>query len=181
MNKFRDYGFTLIELLIVIGLIGIVGSILVNTIFSILRGSNKGAVVSAIRSEGNYAMQNMVRALQEADTFDGASSNYGSTYVKPCPVVPAAYTTIKINGTALVSCPNPNTGAKGSFSAIDTNAVSIYSCSISCAQASSIDNPSFVINFTMRQSTTGRLSAGLFENTASVDFSTSVRMRNPVQ
>lgn len=183
MKNLKNYhkGFTLIELLIVIGLIGVVGSILVNTVFSTLRGSNKGAVAGAIRSEGSYAMQNMVRDLQEANSFEGVSANYGATYIKPCPTVPTAYTTVKINGTSLVSCPNPNTGSKGSFSAIDNNTVSVFSCSISCSQASPIDNPNFIINFTMRQATSGKVSSGLVENTASVNFSTTVRMRNPVQ
>lgn len=177
----KNKGFTLIELLVVIGLLGVVGAILVNTVFSTLRGSNKGDIVNSVRSDGNYVMQTMVRSLQNAESFQGASSDFTNNYTKPCPAAGASYKSIKINTTELVSCPNAATGDMGSFSSINTTRVSVFSCSITCSQSSDSDNPTYVINFTLKQGTTGKVSTGLLENSATINFSTSVRMRNPVQ
>lgn len=176
----KNKGFTLIELLIVIGLLGVVGAILINIIFSTLRGSNKGTIINAVRSDGNYIMQSMVKSLQYANTFEGVSNDFNVPYTKPCPVSPTAYKSVQINTSTFISCPNSSTGDKGSFSSLNSN-LSVSSCSISCSQSSGADNPTFVINFTLIQAATGKFSGGLAENTASVSFSTSVRMRNPVQ
>lgn len=61
------YGFTLIEVLVVMAIVAIVGTFLVTTFANTLRGSNKSQMLAAIKQNGQTVLDNMSKAIREAD------------------------------------------------------------------------------------------------------------------
>ena len=183
----KNEGFTLVELLSSIIVLVAVGSVITGIITSSLRGTNKTTTIENIRQNGNYALVQMSKNIEYAQVFNGFS-NDNINYVISCPFslapTPAPVTTnynfVKVtplNSNAIVyNCTSspPTITANGS-SLVDTNAVSLSTCTLSCIQTGSTDFPIIKIGFTLGP----KNASGLVENsTPPILFETSLTIRN---
>ncbi len=182
-------GFTLVELLAVAVVMVVVSVIVTATITSSLRGTTKTNTVNDVRQNGNYAISQVSKMIEYAKSFGGISNdnvNFTPNCVNSTPPLtptptPSQYNYLKItgfdNGSTIFSCSqinNLNTIASNGASLIDSNLVSLDSCSFTCSQDRITDSPTIGITFFLSKRTT----SSLFENNASVSFTTSVKMRN---
>lgn len=70
MKRFKSgSGFTLIEILVVIAIVAIAGTILVAIFTNTLRGSNKSQILSAIKQNGQAALDTISIAIRSSDTI----------------------------------------------------------------------------------------------------------------
>ena len=183
----KNEGFTLVELLSSIIVLVAVGSVITGIITSSLRGTNKTTTIENIRQNGNYALVQMSKNIEYAQVFNGFS-NDNINYVISCPFslapTPAPVTTnynfVKVtplNSNAIVyNCTSspPTITANGS-SLVDTNAVSLSTCTLSCIQTGSTDFPIIKIGFTLGP----KNASDLVENsTPPILFETSLTIRN---
>ena len=180
-------GFTLVELLASIIVLVAVGSIMSGIITSSLRGTNKTTTIENIRQNGNYTLAQMSKNIGYAQVFSGFS-NDGANYVTSCPFslapTPAQVTTtynfIKVtplNGSPITyNCvSSPPTITANGVPLIDTNVVSLSTCTLSCTQTVSTDVPIIKVGFTLGP----KNSNNLVENsTPPILFETSVTIRN---
>ncbi|MCL4366051.1 prepilin-type N-terminal cleavage/methylation domain-containing protein [Patescibacteria group bacterium] len=113
------YGFTIAEVLVVIAIIAIIGTIMVTTFSNTLRGSNKAQIISAIKQNGQSALENMDKNIRNADNLvcnssSPSCSGLGDTVVV---VQNGTYTRYRIALSSAVSGMAPasciGTGANG--------------------------------------------------------------------
>lgn len=187
-------GFTLIELLVVVGILSIVGSIVAGIITYSLRGTNKASTIENIRQSGNYAISQMAKTIEYAETFDGLSMD-GIDYKKSCPVIQPTpnptftpYSYIKVTpfnsstivyscsfvgGTATLAFQQPPTAP--AVSLIDTSSIEVVTCSFTCEISNTLGIPSIMIELRLKPA----ISSTLVENvTPFIRFDTEVTMRN---
>lgn len=173
-------GFTLIELLAVMFVFVAVGSILMAIIVGALRGNNKTNTINLVRSNGDYAISQMSKSIQNATALL-APTNCGSVSS------PTATSAVKLSfpdGTvATYSCLDSNnnpTISSNSSALIDTTATKVTSCSFTCGQDSSSDYPiigiSFLLNSTQNSSFVDTSASG-----SGIQFQTSVVIRNLIR
>lgn len=191
MKKFQNSeGFTLIELIVVIVVLIAVGTVITGILVSALRGSNKSKAINNLETNGNYATAQISKISRFAKYFDGVSTdgvNYATNCAQPTPATtatptptPASYKYVKVRayegGTIVFACEASTISSNGA-SLLDTNTVSLTSCSFSCSQSSPSDYPSIGIQFTLSQyrPTT---ALNFVENSASATFQTTVSFRN---
>lgn len=181
MKSLRQQGYTLIELLIVMFVMITVGLIITTILVSSLRGSNKTNTVNTIRQNGNYAILQISKMLEFAQTFGGVSTD-GSNYTTSCSSPGTPYSSIKIksfdNGQTVFSCDNSSSkissiSASLNASLINADEVNVTSCYFTCSRNISVP-PTIGINFTLTQ----KSASGLFEKQEKINFQTSVIMRN---
>lgn len=173
----KQSGFTLIELLIVMMVLVTVGIITASIIVSALRGSNKTNTINTVRQNGNYAISQISKMLEFSQGFVGVS-NDNVNYSTACSSPTATYKYIKIvsfdNGTTVFSCNVPSsTISSNSASLISPSDVALTSCSFTCSRNISVP-PTIGIDFMLTQ----KSSSNFFENKDSVEFKTSVILRN---
>lgn len=180
----KEKGFSLIELLVGIAIIITATTVVLSIIVSSFRISGKSTSNSVVRQNGNYAMAQMSRIIQFADSFDGAYDASGSFYPTCDDDVTKSYSTINVhyggNPKSLVC----RQGASGGIEIgdgvnppqeiIDTK-MSVTSCHFTCTQDNGAVAPVIGINFGLNLGD----SNTVVEKTSHVDFSTSVKMRNP--
>lgn len=190
----RRTGFTLIELLVVVAILAVLGSIVAGVITFSLRGANKTNTIENIRQGGNYAISQMGKTIEYAQTFDGLSVD-GVTYVKSCPVIqptptptfssPYYYIKVKpfnsssiiyscslVGGFPTLAYQQPPASA---VSLIDTSSIKVASCSFTCVVTGANDIPVINISFKLQP----LISSTLVEKfTPPITFETSVTMRN---
>lgn len=178
MKKTRN-GYTLIELLIVMVVLVTVGVIVAGIIVSSLRGTNKATTIETVRKNGNYAILQISRMIEFAQSFGGVSLN-GSSYSTLCPSQNSpSYKYLKIisfdNGQTIFSC-SSNTISSGSASLINTALVTAptSTCYFTCLRSGIYEPPTIGIDFTLSQ----QGSSNLFENKYIIPFETTVQMRN---
>ena len=179
VNRFfiKSRGITLIELLVAASIIITSTTVVLAIILSSFRGSNKINSNEKIRQNGNAAIAQMSRMLQFADSFDGASKN-GVNYVSVCPVAGDTYSYIRITyakQTKILSCANDGIKING-VQIIDSQNVRVVpsSCSFVCDQDNLSIAPVIGINFDLALINSGNAP----EKSATLKFSTSVKMRN---
>ncbi|MCL5439268.1 MAG: prepilin-type N-terminal cleavage/methylation domain-containing protein [Patescibacteria group bacterium] len=149
-SKFRNEngkfcsGFTLVELLAVMVVLVVVGAIIVQILYSTIRGSGKTNLITLIRQNGNFTISQMVKIIRDAKSFDGVgkvsdgvdvancvNSVVGALTPTPTPVL---YDYVKVtttNGgkTVFICCPAgagnnpPATIASNSGALIDCSAL----------------------------------------------------------
>lgn len=117
-SKFLS-GFTLIELLVVMAVILSIGGILTSIIFSTLRGTGKTTTLISVRSNGEYAISQIVKTIRNARSFNGVSSSsdftspstscVGTTVGAGTPTpAPTTYQSVEVtgfdNGITVLSC-----------------------------------------------------------------------------
>ena len=67
LNK-NGQGYTMIEILVVVGILGIIATMGSNMFFSILKGSAKTQILNQIKQNGDYALEVMERTIRGAAT-----------------------------------------------------------------------------------------------------------------
>lgn len=186
--KIIEKGFTLVELLASIVVLVSVGSIIAGIITSSLRGANKTNVVENLRENGNYAISQISRTIEYAQTLNGFSDN-GTDYATSCPFsasptpVPAetSYKFVKVtsfnNNVTEYSCSAsvPATITANGASLIDTSSIALTDCVIACVQPRATDIPIIKIGFKLGP----KNSKGLAETSSPpILFETSITIRN---
>lgn len=179
MNRIRKSknGFTLIELLVVMMVLVTVGLIIATIIVSALRGSNKTNTVNTVRQNGDYAISQISKMLEFSQSFGGVSTD-GVNYITTCSSPNTLYNYIKTKsfdgGQTVFSCnTSASTLSSNSASLINPDDVKLVSCSFTCSRNISVP-PTIGIDFTLTQ----KSQSSFFENKASIEFKTSVIMRN---
>lgn len=171
----RREGFTLVELLAVVGILGIVGSILFGVLYTTLRGSNKSESLLVLQQNGQNVLSQMTKSIRFAKKIEVPTSCYSGP--APTPVATTSVTLRNLdNGSTRFSCDNLPTGTISSNSAslLDTSLVAVTSCSFTCTQNTLYDAPSITILFTLAKKTAGSV---IPDDTTS-PFQATVSLRN---
>lgn len=179
----KEKGFTLIELLVGMVIIVISATAVVILISSSFRISNKTTNIGVVRENGNNALNFIQRTIQFGYAFSGVSNDPTfASYSSDC-TTPDYYSYIRIkNSTGVIqqfSCTDDghlyyNDGT-GDSDMVDLTKVNVTSCQFYCSQSGISSPPVIEINFSLALKT----SSSLPEQVASVDFTTSAKMRNP--
>ncbi len=187
--KVSQGGFTLVELLAVMVVLVTIGGIIGTILFGVLRGNNKTNALAVVRQNGVYATRQMAKMLRDARSFDGVSTDNvtyttlcgatsGSLTPTPTPT-PVDYKYIKITSfddeQTVFSCSTAGVSSN-SASLVDTAAVHIDSCTITCLRPTLSNYPT--INISLSLSATSGGTVQLQENQGTIDFQSSVSMRN---
>lgn len=180
-------GYTLIELLAVMVVFVVIGGIVLAIIFSTLRATTKANTLAYLRQNGNYAISQMVKMVRDAEKFDGVKIDTSDTYSLLCTPPPVSYHYLKIisfdGGSTEFVClkanPNSPTLPNGKISSnsallIDSDLISATDCYFTCSHTSASDSPIIGISFSLSQGS----DSPFVEKKASIDFKTSVTMRN---
>lgn len=202
-SKFKSQkskGYTLIELLAVMVVLIVVGAVVGQILFSVLRGTNKANTLADVNQNGNYAISQISKMVRNAQSFGGVSTD-NVTYTADCVEPPSPtplphYTYLQVTafdgGTTTFACPpspipSPPyvpTISSNSASLLDTNAVEIdtsspnSACYFTCSQDSFSGSTNIGIYFALKQFSNTTITP-VEEKTASVTFQTSVVLRNP--
>lgn len=188
INK-NNLGFTLIEVLVAASIVIAASTIVVGIITTTFRTSNKTTSQEEVRKNGNYAVSQITKLIQFGDTFEGVSKD-GYVFVTDCSVLepdePFKYLQIKSEGeTKIVACYDgalDNYSNEGLYleyeSLIDINSVIIDEgfCTLTCSMSTSSSSPVIGLDFTLILA--DEVKSNIPEGNVSIDFSTSVKMRN---
>ncbi|MCL4353494.1 prepilin-type N-terminal cleavage/methylation domain-containing protein [Patescibacteria group bacterium] len=195
----NSLGYTLIELLAVMAVLVVVGAVVGQILFSVLRGNNKTNTLSSVNQNGSYAISQMSKMIRNTQFFNGVSID-GSTYITDCVTssvgaltptpTPETYKSLKITsfdgGETIFSCDlasSPPTISSNSASLLDTNAVEIdmsssNPCYFTCSQDSFSGSTRIGIHFSLKEFSNSGVTP-IEEKSASAVFDTSVILRNP--
>lgn len=192
-NK-SSIGFTLVEVLVVLVLLVSVGALIGSILFSAFRGASKTDVLQVVRQNGNFTISQIAKTIRNAKQFDGVSNDVGGSYINNCVLplptpptptpTPTLYKYIKVtsldNISTTYTCDTDvakNILANGS-PLLDTKNVFLASCSFTCVQNSLSDSPTITIQIGLSQAGGVSLFA---EKTATLNFQTSIAIRNPLR
>lgn len=170
-------GFTLIEMLAVIFVLSTIGVLVAAIITSSLRGTSKTNTITSVRQNGFFAIAQTTKVIQNAKKLNDPYPCIAPP--SPTPALPPS-SSISITSsdgvTTEIACNSgsPPTIALNNQSLLDTETVSLLTCSLTCSQAGVNDPPIIGISFTLIQ----KRETDFFEQTASIPFQTSVVMRN---
>ena len=153
-------------------------------LFSSLRATNKTNTITTVRQNGNYALSQITKMIKNAKSFEGVRV---SPTPPPAPAPEfnsscsdtAAYNVLRITTfdsslpEVIFICNTGNLLFNG-VSLVDTSAVKVDSCSFKCFQSSPSDFPTIEVDFNLSQAAANPV----FEKKASIEFRTSVTMRN---
>lgn len=78
----RIKGFTIVELMVVMGIFGIISSVVVTIYFQIVQASNRASIAAEVEQNASYAMEIMVREIRSANCVSGESGNDDILYIK---------------------------------------------------------------------------------------------------
>lgn len=179
MKRFYSFGFTLIELLVATAIIITATTIVFAILTSSFRSINKTTISEEVRQNGNSAISRMSRILQFADSFQDSSTD-GLNYTPTC-IQGTNYQSIRVKSGGLLrtlSCQNlslDSSPSSPSSPLIDTAKVKVVagSCRFTCIQDNSNVSPVIGIYFSLSEAT-----VSVPEKSASITFSTTVKMRN---
>jgi len=167
-------GFTLIEVLAAIAVMIIVGGIIGSIFISSLRGATKATTLTTVRQNGDFAIAQMEKTLRNAQSLTTPASCTTTQTVQ-------SITVANFDGTSTTfACANGNITSNGNalmdIAAVTTatTAVTNPACSFTCTQASATDYPTINIAFGLTQIG----SPSFFEQRASIDFKSTVVLRN---
>lgn len=163
-------GFTLVEMLTVVAIFVVVGGIAMAILVTSFRTGHKTDIITLAQQNGNYALSQMAKTLRNAR---GIVSPF------PC-VTEVSSSTITVitpdNQQVTYACLS-NTIASNGASLLDTNSVTLVSCSFVCSQFSKSDLPIISVAFSLQQQAGGNL-AEQKTGSSPVQFQTSVVIRN---
>lgn len=127
----------MIELLVVVGIVGIVGTMVANLFLSNLRTAAKTKALVEIKQNGDYALSVMERMIRN------------SREITPCPASETSLTILNPDGqTTIFDCSGEKI-ASNSSSLVGAN-MKVKGCSLICEKAEA--NPAVVtINFILSQ------------------------------
>lgn len=177
-----ESGFTLIEMLAVIFVLSTIGVLVGAIITSSLRGTNKTNTITVVRQNGNFAITQMAKMVQNALRLDSPYPCIPPPSPTPAPAGYSSITITSFDGSQTeFKCDYPLGGSRITIASnrsnlLDTRSVSLVagSCKFTCSQTSLSDPPIIGISFTLSQKST----TSFFEQSASIPFQTSVVMRN---
>lgn len=186
--KNQKFGFTIIELLIAISIVITCATIVMAIITATFRSSNSTYSQERLRQAGDGALTKISTMIKYADKFNGAyvgDSPQNYTKLTQCvteasgddPSVDA----IKITSAGVdrtIACDN-DLKLDGN-SLFDPNSVVVSSCTLSCTQNTSSDQPLITISVDLATPSNTQ-NGGLQENTSSISLSQTVRMTNITQ
>ena len=157
-------GFTLIEILVVSAILLTVGVMVVQLLFSSLKGGSKSAILSTVKENGDYALTVMERMIR--NSREVLCSPTSLTIKNP----DGNQTTFLCDGV------NPTKIASISASAtyyLTSDSVTVPCPLFDCTQ---LTDKKIGINFTVSQYLPGVTPK--LEETAQMDFQTTVTLRN---
>jgi type II secretory pathway pseudopilin PulG len=181
-------GFTLVEMLASVVVLVAIGAVITGIISSSLRGNSKTNTIENIRQNGNYVLNQISKDIEYAQLFDGKNTGLKNKdeddYETACPFSPSptpvpvstSYKLISIksmnNKITQYRCTSypPVLSANG-ISLINTDIVSLKSCSLTCVKSRLTDVPMIKISFVIS-------SSGLVEKSSSITFENSIVMKN---
>lgn len=174
-NNKANSGFSLIEVLIGSFIVFATTAVVLSMIISSFRISSKTTTDSVIRQNGNYALTQISKMLQFADTFESITCG-GNTFDN-CSITRSSCSRVDFvykNTPANVACAGGEVRVNGATS-IDSDKVEVVSgsCNFTCTQNPET-GPVIGISFTLTSGGSGTV----VEKRSEMDFSTSVRMRN---
>jgi prepilin-type N-terminal cleavage/methylation domain-containing protein len=181
-------GFTLIEILAVMMVFGIIGSVAAGILVTTLRTSNKSAILTTVKQNGDYAITQITKTLRNSYTLQIPTAPCGN------PSAPTTTSDLEVldnNGNqSTISCVGANppsgvpantitiqAGSSAQTSLLDTTKVKTVTCAFTCAQTSLSDYPVIGINFGLSQKSTSNFVEQIASASA-INFSTSVVFRN---
>lgn len=173
MKRIQRSGFTLIELLVASAIIITATTVVVAILASSFRGVNKATFSEEVRQNGNSAISRMSRMLQFAESFQDSSTD-GLNYAPAC-IQGTNYQSLRVKSGGLLRTLSCQNLSLDSSPLIDTAKVKVVagSCRFTCQQASSGDTPIIGINFDLSEA-----NSTSPDKTATIKFSTTVKMRN---
>jgi prepilin-type N-terminal cleavage/methylation domain-containing protein len=164
----KNKGFTLIEILMVIGLLSIIGTIAVTVITITLRSAKKTDLLNFANQNGDAALSQMVKNIRYAQTLNSPATCVPTTTVSSITI-----TSFSDHQQTTYSCAG-NTISSNSASLLDTNSLTVSSCSFVCSQSSALVPPIITIQYVLAPKTAGNFADSNF----SLPFQSSVTLRN---
>ncbi len=76
-------GFTLLETLVVVSIVSIIAIFAVGVLSTVLNGGTKTAIISEIKQNGNYVMENMSRYIRNSLSISSCPGNNTLSLVQP--------------------------------------------------------------------------------------------------
>ncbi len=171
-QKSKNRGFTLIELLVSSAIFIVIGTVIVAILSVTFNVSQKAELTLLLRSDGSATLSQMVNTIKFAKYL-----NDPGDCTTPITQNSITVTSAFDGGQTTLSCPSDTspTIASNGASLIDTNAVGIQNCSITCSQNTINDPPTFTIHFDL----TATADRGIQQATPLlIPFQTAVTMRN---
>jgi len=156
-------GYTLIELLVVLGIFIVLATLLTTSLFSILKTNTKTKLMNAIRQNGSYAMDVMIKEIVG-----------GTISVDNCQSSSDSLTILNSNGNEITFSCRGEEIASDSASLIDTSRMKVVKCDsvFSCEMVGS--NKKVTIDFVLEQ----KGDASRPEEEAQQDFRKTIIVRN---
>ncbi len=161
-------GFTLVEILVAISVMAIIMVMGSNMFFTILKGATKTRVLTEVKQNGNYAVSVMQRMIRNAKRVENQGSNH-ITIRNP----DGEETTFRFYFNPYFLIASESAGLTGSNARLTSENVKLISGTFSHTEGGESQPDKVVINFILSRTEGARV-----EETASVDFKTTVILRN---
>ena len=176
--KDKERGFTLLEMVVTIAGLGVIGITVTTILVNTLRGSSKSTIVNSVRTNGEYALEQMTRTIR-----------YGTILTSPalpCPSSPPGSPPTSMAFVASDGSPITYSCSSGTInsqenngpvqSLLDTsNVKTSTTCKFVCTQTDINSSPIITISFDLVQKATSSLAE---KSTTPLTFTTSVVMQN---
>ncbi len=180
-------GFTIIEVLASLALILGIGGIIGSIVYSSVRGTTKAGTIINVRQNGQYALSQMEKTIQNATGITSPCS--------PTPIPAQSITLANIDGstttftcgsTGIITTLNiPQNLTPMPIAPLTDSSVIIVTptptgtplCSFSCSSNGVGSYPTILIQFTLDNSST----SNFFEQRSPTAFRSTVTFRNPLQ
>lgn len=175
-----SYGFTLVELLAVVFIFVTIASLVTGILVTTLRGNNKTNAINIVQSNGDYAINQMTKAIRGATTLLSPLS---------CGPVASPTSTSSVQlafpdgSIATYSCKDSNDNfsiTSNSAALIDTSGLAVTQCNFTCGQDSSSSYPIIGIDFFLQPKNTNNF-VDFKASSSAVEFQTSVVIRNLIR
>lgn len=167
--KVHPEGFTLLEMLVVISIVSVIAVFGVGVLSTVLNGGSKTAIISEIKQNGNYVMENMSRYIRNAISISSCPGNNTLSLVQPDNSV-VSFSVLSEDGVNFNNriASNSSTLTNGDRK----NGVNVTNLTFTCDP--NLNPPVVTIDFTLTQG----LGVGSGQqNQATETFHTSVSLR----
>lgn len=162
----------MIEILVVIGILGVIAVIGTSIFFTTFRSSTKTKVLSTVKQNGDYALSVMERIIRDSQEVIANTE----TPSRICALEMKKIKVKRLDGTEVeFSCEETdNSFIASNSAALTSSEVKLNSCYFDCTTQGDFYQQNVVIRFTLSQAA----AAVRVEEQASVDFRTTVTLRN---